>query len=227
MTRHTGYRIALTAAVSVAALALPGRVGAQTTSTSTSSTSSTSTSTSSTSTSTTSSSTTSTSTTSTSTTVPCPPQRCSPSPPTAVLSGGGGQVAGEQGSSCWSGGPGRTAVCRDSIFIDPVATLAVTRGELLSLRFDTSEAPSELLLYRHDRHDGQRQPLFGGAQTVLAAANPSAIRADFPVGTSWLVVASRWSQGSSVTFFEVNVKEAPAQQPRPPAQQPRPLALTG
>ena len=136
-------------------------------------------------------------------------------------------MAGEQGSYCWSGGPGGPAVCRDSIFIDPAATLTVTRGELLSLRFDTSEPPSELVLYRHDRLDGHRQPIFGGSQTVLAATNPSAIRADFPVGRSWLVVASRWSQGSSVTFFEVNVKEAPAQQPRPPAQQPRPLALTG
>ena len=223
MTRHTGYRIALTAAVSLAALALPSRVGAQTTSTSTTSTS-TSTSTSSTSTSTTS---TSTSTSTTSTTVPCPPERCSASPPTAVLSGAAGQVAGEQGSSCWSGGPGRSAVCRDSVFLDPAATLTVTRGELLSLRFDASEPPSELVLYRHDRLDGHRQPLFGGTQTVLAATNPSAIRADFPAGTSWLVVASRWTQGSSVTFFKLDVKEAPVPQPRPTAQQPRPLALTG
>ena len=142
------------------------------------------------------------------------------SPPTAYLSGTRGEVAGEQGSSCWSGGQGQTAVCRDSIFLDPSATLTVNRGELLSLRFAASGPPRELLLYRHDRLDGHRQPLLAGTETVLAATNPSVIRADFPVGTSWLVVASRWSQGSSVTFFKVEVKGAPAQQPRP-------LALTG
>lgn len=76
------------------------------------------------------------------------------------------------------------------------------------------------MLHRHDRLDGHRQPVFAGTETVLAATNPSVIRADFPIGTSWLVVASRWSQGSSVTFFKVDVKAVPAQQPRP-------LALTG
>jgi hypothetical protein len=214
MTRTHANRIVLTVLVGIAVLALPGRVGAQTTSTSSSTTSSTST----TSTSTTSTSTTSTSTTST--TLPCPPERCSAAPPGAVLSGSKGQVAGDQGSYCWAGGPGRPAVCRDSVFLDPAAALNVTRGELLTLRFGTEAAPSELMLYRHDQLDGHRQPVFAGTASSLTASNPSTVRADFPEGTFWLVVASKWSQGSSVTFFKVNVKSAAARQPVP-------LALTG
>ena len=112
------------------------------------------------------------------------------------------------------------ATCRDSFFVDPPTALTVTRGELLSLRFATAEQPDELVLYRHDRLDGRFQPVFAGEQTMLAATNPSAVSVHFPEGTSWLVVASRWAQGSSVTFFEVNVRRAAAQQPAL-------LALTG
>jgi hypothetical protein len=104
------------------------------------------------------------------------------------------------------------------VFLDPAASLTVSPGELLSLRFASSESPRELALYRHDDRNGA---FFAGEEIALAVTNPSVVRADFPVGTSWLVVASRWAQGSSVTFFKVIVKR-PA--PTKPAV---PLALTG
>lgn len=61
-------------------------------------------------------------------------------PPPAILSGRSGQVTGELGSWCWLQSNGQT-LCRALSRIappDPVATLAVTQGETLTLRIETA-----------------------------------------------------------------------------------------
>ena len=156
---------------------------------------------------------------------PCPSGGCRENPPGVVLAGARGAVAGEPGSHCWSPGGGGPARCVDSLFRDPATALAVTRGEPLSLRFETEEVPSEVKVYRHDTVGGGTEPLLAGEEWAVPAANPSSMRADFPVGTSWLVVATRWLQGSSVAFFEVDVR---ATEPAQPAAATRAhLAVTG
>src|SRR4051812_21780034 len=94
---------------------------------------------------------TSTSTTSTSTSTsvpfvhPCTLQPCTAQPPQAFLSGSGGEVRLDQGSSCWSSPPdaeGRfSSVCADATARVPDALLVVRAGETLSLRFSALTPP--------------------------------------------------------------------------------------
>ncbi|MFP5318620.1 MAG: hypothetical protein ACLGI2_10040 [Acidimicrobiia bacterium] len=166
-----------------------------------------------------------TSTTTTTTVNPCPADGCGQEPPAAILSGSRGEVAGEQGSYCWSPGPEGPGRCADFLFRDPATALTVVRGEPLTLRFLTAEAPTEVKVFRHERVGRQFEPLFAAEERTLAASNPTTLRADFPVGTSWLVVSTRWQQGSSVSFFEVDVR--PQAHARPATATPARLALTG
>ena len=142
-----------------------------------------------------------------------------------VLRGSRGEVAGEQGSHCWFPGPGAPARCADSLLRDPANALTVVRGEQLSLHFLTEEVPSDVKVYRHDTAGPGLVPLFAGEELAAPAANPSTLRADFPVGTSWLVVATRWLQGSSVAFFEVDVRATDSARPATPTV--ARLGLTG
>lgn len=96
---------------------------------------------------TTTSTTTSTTVATTTTTTPVAP--VSPpvvDPPPAILSGRSGQVTGELGSWCWPQPNGQT-LCRAlsrNAAPDPVATLAVTQGETLTLRIETAVPVADL-----------------------------------------------------------------------------------
>ncbi len=149
-------------------------------------------------------------TTTTSTTVKCAPGSCADQPPAAFLSGLRGETRGEQGSFCWRSGSTGQSLCRDSGFLDPSTALAVTRGEQLRLRFETSEQPLEVVVYPHSQLASPRQPIFGVAGVPLPSANPTTFDVDVQQGPSWLVVATKWNQGSSVSFFKVQGQAPPA-----------------
>ena len=175
---------------------------AQTTSTSTS-TSSTSTS------STSSSSTTSTSTTSTTAVNPCTGQPCTVDPPMATLSGSGGDVGLGPFEACWREITGESTKCLVSTpALDEPVGLVIRTGETLTLRFDTTMRPSEVVLFRGD------QP--GANPTVLTPANATTFVADFPVGVYVISFRTAWLQGHVSYRLKVDVRAAP-----------RPLALTG
>jgi hypothetical protein len=151
----------------------------------------------------------------------CPASGCTALPPEGFLAAGGTEVKGEQGSYCWNSEG--TATCADSIFRDPGTVLSVRQNEQATLRFGTQERPSELTLFRHERQSAS-QPVFGGVAVPIAVGNPTTFTVDFPEGTSWLVVSSRWTQGSSITFFKVQVLPPQA---GPATPTPAVLALTG
>jgi hypothetical protein len=179
---------------------------AQTT-TSSSTTSSTSTSTTSTSTSTTSAS-----TTSTTRVNPCTGQPCTADPPEATLSGSGGS-ARLFPEGCWQEIVGELTKCVISArALDPPVGLVVRTGETLTLRFDTTLLPREVILHQ------ENQP---GAGTVLTPANPTTFVADLPVGVYFISFTTKWAQGDVGYSLEIDVRAAT------PAQDPRPLALTG
>jgi hypothetical protein len=174
---------------------------AQTTTTSTS-----------TSTSTTSTSTTSTSITSTTVANPCAGQPCTDRPPDAFLAGASGEVRLDPGSFCWSGPvPGSAGLfgtlCADAAQRDPDATLVVSPGETLTLRFSTG-TPTEVILQREDVGRG------------LAPANPVRFTVDLPAGSTPVIsFFTRWPQGDASYSVRLQVRAA-----TPVA---RPLALTG
>jgi hypothetical protein len=178
---------------------------AQTTTSSSSTTSSTSTSTSSTSTSTTS---TSTSTTSTTRVNPCAGQPCTADPPAASLSGSGGSVGLPPDGYCWREIAGELTKCLISTrALEVPVGLVVRAGETLTLRFETTLLPREVVLHRENE---------AGAGTVLTPSNPTTFVADFPVGVYFIGFATKWNQGDVGYGLKIDVRAAP-----------RPLALTG
>jgi hypothetical protein len=187
MKRRTAALLTACMGWSVASMA-----GAQTTSTSTSNS-------------------TSSSTTSTSTTVvnPCAGQICTDRPPPAFLSGPNGEVALDEGGSCWrSPQPNAagqlTAVCVDKVPSgDPVALLVVTAGETLTLRFG-SMVPTEVVF------------VDDGRSTALTPGNPIRLDANLSVGIHRIAVLTRWLQGDASYGLRLDVRTAG-----------RPLALTG
>jgi hypothetical protein len=171
---------------------------AQTTSTSTSTTS-TSTS------STTSTSVASTSTTSTTAVHPCTGQLCTADPPMATLSGSGGNARLGPFSACWREMTGESTKClAASVPLDEPVGLVVRTGETLTLRFDTTMRPSEVVLQST------------GNPTALTPANPTTFVADLPVGVYAISFQTKWTQGNVTYRIKVDVRAAP-----------RPLALTG
>lgn len=205
----------LMAMVVLAVLATAGVSGAQTTTTSTSASTSTSSSTSTSTTSTTMPST-------TTTTVVVPPI------PGATLSGASGQVAGEMSSSCWPLPTGETA-CGIVDYIEPgpnPPTLAVTQGEVLTLRFDPALAVATLTA----GFSIVGPPSRPGPALDLPASNPSSFRATMAPGTYLIGVTVTFSAvpaGHVGYFFQIRVS-APVTTVRP--AQPVPagrLSLTG
>ncbi len=178
---------------------------AQTTTSSSPTTSSTSTSTSSTSSST---STTSTSTTSTTRVNPCAGQPCTADPPAATLSGSGG-TARLFPEGCWREIVGDLTKCLISArALDVPAGLVVRNGETLTLRFETTLLPREVVLL-----NGENQP---GASTALTPTNPTTFVANLPVGIDFIGFTTKWNQGDVSYSLKVDVRA-----------EPRPLALTG
>jgi hypothetical protein len=176
---------------------------AQTTTSSSSTTSSTSTSTSSTST-----STTSTSTTSTTRVNPCTGQPCTVDPPVATLSGSGGSVRLTSFDYCWREVVGELTKCLIAArALDVPVGLVVRAGETLTLRFDTTLLPREVVLHRENQT---------GAGTALSPTNPTTFVADLPVGIYFISFTTKWNQGDVTYSLKVDVRE-----------QARPLALTG
>jgi hypothetical protein len=173
---------------------------AQTTTSSSSTTSS--------STSTTSTSTTSTSTTSTTRVNPCTGQPCTAEPPVATLSGSGGSVRLTSFDYCWREIVGELTKCVIAARAPDVPVgLVVRTGEMLTLRFETTLLPREVVLHR------ENQP---GAGTALTPTNPTTFVADLPVGVSFISLATKWNQGDVGYGLKIDVRA-----------QPRPLALTG
>ena len=150
--------------------------------------------------STTTSTTTTTPTTTAPVVLPCPASGCTELPPPAFLRSAAGEVAGTAGSHCWQ--VSNRAVCRDAILVDPAEALTVRPDELLVLRFGTAEQPAEIAVHTHDRVDA---PLLGGDPQVIVPGNPVTFRVGSDEGTRWLVVSTKWLQGSSLTHFEVRV----------------------
>jgi hypothetical protein len=175
---------------------------AQTTTSSSSTTSSTSTSTSSTST-----STTSTSTTSTTRVNPCTGQPCTVDPPVATLSGSGGSVRLTSFDYCWREIVGELTKCIISArALDPPVQLVVRAGETLTLRFDTTLVPREVVLNRENQ----------GAPRVLTPTNPTTFAADLPVGIYFIGFSTKWNQGDVSYNLRIEVRA-----------EARPIALTG
>jgi hypothetical protein len=171
---------------------------AQTTSTSSTSTTSTSS----------SSSTTSTSTTSTTTVHPCTGQLCTANPPMAALSGSQGNARLGPFSACWREMTGPNTQCQAAaVALDEPVGLVIRAGETLTLRFDTTMRPSEVVLVRGDQ---------GANGVALTPANPTTFVADLSVGVYAISFQTKWTQGNVTYRVKVDVRAAP-----------RPLALTG
>lgn len=198
-----GRRTALLLAGVLTVLAA-GAADAQTTSTSTSTSSTTSTST----------STSPTSTTSTTLVNPCAGQPCTTQPPVAVLSGSGGELTLGPVGYCWRQPDGLTGVCVTAALAPEESrpTLVVRAGETLTLRFNTSLAPTSVMLNRG-----------GEPSRQLAAANPTTFRVDLAPGFFGGAFFTQWLQGDATYSFRLDVRAAT----RPDAQDPRPLSLTG
>ena len=191
---------AVLAAIMVWSIASGATAQTTSTSTSTSSTSSSST---------TSTSATSTSTTSTTVAHPCTNQPCTVDPPAATLSGSGGDARLGPFEACWREITGESTKCLVSTpALDEPVGLVIRAGETLTLRFDTTMRPSEVVLVRGD------QP--GGNRTVLTPSNPTTFVADLPVGVYVISFQTKWTQGDVSYRLKVDVRAAP-----------RPLALTG
>jgi len=158
---------------------------------------------------TTTSTTTSTTVATTTTTTTTPVAPVSPpvvEPPPAILSGRSGQVTGELGSWCWPQSNGET-LCRALSRIappDPVATLAVTQGETLTLRIETAVPVADLRIGVWT--GGLTSPLISAA-----VANPSRFPINLAPGRHVIVVHATF-QGAgtySVEYeFEVMVRTA-------------------
>jgi hypothetical protein len=145
-----------------------------------------------------------------------------PMMPAAVLSGASGQVAGELSSSCWPQDGGLFG-CRIVDYAepgpDPAASLPVTQGEVVTLRYETALPLA-----------GLQVALWPGAPNdpSLAApvANPSRFAVSLAPGRYVLSVEASFHgvpEGRISHIFEVVVNAtAPAQPIRD-----RILALTG
>ena len=187
-----------------AALSLTGAAAAQTTSSSSTTTS-------------TPTSTIASSSTTTTVPNPCTGQPCTAEPPDAFLSGSGGEVRLDTGSSCWrsptANADGTTiARCVDVTARAPVARLVVQAGETLTLRF-SALVPTEVDL----QHDNQTTP--------LAAGNPVRFRVDLPVGIDDVGFFTRWLQGDAGYGVRLDIRSAAGAPPATPAA--GPIRLTG
>ena len=197
-----GRRTALLV-VGVLTVLAAGAADAQTTSTSTSTSSTTATSTS------------TTSTTSTTLANPCAGQPCTAEPPVAVLSGSGGELTLGTGGYCWSRPDGGGGLCVTAAPIQDESrepTLVVRAGETLTLRFNTTMAPTSVALNRG-----------GEPSRTLAATNPTTFQVDMAPGIFGGAFFTQWLQGDVTYRVRLDVRAAT----RPDAQDPRPLSLTG
>lgn len=91
--------------------------------------------------------------------------------------------------------------------LDVPIGLVVRSGETLTLRFETTLLPREVVLHR------EGQP---GAGTMLTPANPTTFVANLPVGVYFISFATKWNQGDVGYGLKIDVRA-----------QPRPLSLTG
>jgi hypothetical protein len=138
---------------------------------------------------------------------PLPPVDLQPDPsrpPRAALRSSAGEVEGTAGSFCWStqntDGTGQ-GVCGDTDALDPDVALPVQRGERVTLRFATDEAPGELLAFVADKDDPATWRAF-----AIPTQNPSEFVLDLPRGTHRLSFQARWEHGDSTTYFKVEVR---------------------
>ena len=157
-----------------------------------------------TSTSSTSSSTTTSSTTTTTTLVnPCAGQPCTPQPPTAFLSGSGGEVPLQPDSYCWRQVDGLLTNCLTPSAApggggDPSQTLVVQAGETLSLRFAIGMAPTSVSLTRT-----------GEQPRALAPTNPTVLPVDLAPGGVTAGVVTKWRQGDVTNSLRHDVPVPP------------------
>jgi hypothetical protein len=170
----------------------------------------------------TSSSTSSSTSTSTSTTTtslvpfvhPCLLQPCAAQPPQAFLSGSGGEVRLDQGSSCWTSPPdaeGRSGtLCADAAVRVPDAVLAVRVGETLTLRF-SALVPTVVVVQEGDVGRG------------LTPGNPVTFVADLAPGVHAISVFTRWAQGDAGYSVRLDVRATASPAPQTSAN----IALTG
>ena len=126
----------------------------------------------------------------------------------ATLSGSGGNVRLTSFDFCWREVVGELTRCLIAArALDVPVGLVVRAGETLTLRFETTLLPREVVLHR------ENEP---GAGTVLSPTNPTTFVANLPVGVYFISFATKWNQGDVGYSLKVDVRE-----------QARPLALTG
>ena len=143
-----------------------------------------------------------------------------PTKPTAILSGSAGQVAGELSSQCWPQGGG-IVVCGHVDYTepgpDPQTSLAVTQGEVVTLRYEPTLVLATLNVAVW--HGGPDNPALPAPVT-----NPSTFAVDLVPGRyviSTLATFRGVSEGRLGHIFEIVVKE------KAPVQPTRRLALAG
>ena len=109
---------------------------------------------------------------------------------------------------CWREIVGELTKCLISArALDVPVGLVVLAGETLTLRFETTLLPREVVLHRENHL---------GAGTVLTPTNPTTFAANLPVGVYFISFATKWNQGDVGYSLKIEVRA-----------QPRPLALTG
>jgi len=120
-------------------------------------------------------------------------------------------VPGDPGSSFWTrtlaDGTQQT-IHADAFFpIEPTHTLAVVRGDALTLRFDPQSPPNSLDIRRGAAKDSP-----SADRQVLSApvGDPSQFTADLPDGVSYLAVSASFAQGNSSYYFKLDVRPPPA-----------------
>lgn len=130
-----------------------------------------------------------------------PPPPPGPRPPDAFLASGSSEVRGEFQLYCWSEPP--LGVCADRFDpIDPAVALTVAAGAPVTLRFDRPISPTSITVSRSDR---PAFPFPADNAFQVSAGNPTQFVADFPPGTYFLSVYTRWAQGDATYVFEINV----------------------
>lgn len=121
-------------------------------------------------------------------------------PPAATISGSAGSLVLEQGSYCWSSGPGQAGLCADTIGPgEQTPAFATSTGEALTVTFDIDAAPDHVELYL--------TPVDGGGRTTatLDATNPTTYEVEPDTGSYYAVFFTTWDQGDASYHVRLDV----------------------